>query len=509
MANVVLDGTITGTRYKHQRTYPGQGGTIYFNTYQTYDSPTGRAGGGISPTSLRTYLLIEKSNGVWYKGAELGENGRWIPLTERQSGILVPGRFGTPGTFRPIPNATDKRVLGDVVIRDLAASGTNTLRAQAIGNAKNLLRYEGRNSENDVNTAFNVSSNISAPGHSDAPGLFGPPIAATAPTPEIAGAQPPPGSPAAPEAPTGLSGELDDYLEKLGGEYLGRTKYPSPKDSDLRYPLNLSTKQDCIQFTIIKYQPRGLSPNDETRSGIRRPSAEKESLATITLPIGGGISDRNTVDWNSGSMSVINQEMANTVNTFLTGGTQAATDAASTAVQGLLSDTKALEAFAAAKVTASALSIQDNELLAREYGTIANPNLELLFSNPSLRSFSFSFRMSPRSEEEAIAIRTIIRYFKQAMSVKRNKSVLLLKAPHTFRIKYLSESGNSHPYLNQFKECALTECGINYTPDGTYMTFDGEPSMTAYEMQLTFQELEPIFDDDYEDGDNYPTNIGY
>ena len=34
-------------------------------------------------------------------------------------------------------------------------------------------------------------------------------------------------------------------------------------------------------------------------------------------------------------------------------------------------------------------------------------------------------------------------------------------------------------------------------------------SMTAYELSLNFQELEPIFDDDYDDGDNEPKNIGY
>ena len=149
-----------------------------------------------------------------------------------------------------------------------------------------------------------------------------------------------------------------------------------------------------------------------------------------------------------------------------------------------------------------------------------NPNLELLFESPSLRDFSFTFKMTPRSKSEAIRVRTIIRYFKQAMSVKRSESVLLLKAPHTFRIQYKT-SNQDHPYLNRFKECALTNCSVNYTPDGQYMSYDdSDPngrSMTAYELSLSFNELEPIFDDDYDkdfDGvdekDVLPfTNIGY
>ena len=149
-----------------------------------------------------------------------------------------------------------------------------------------------------------------------------------------------------------------------------------------------------------------------------------------------------------------------------------------------------------------------------------NPNMELLFNGPQLRDFSFSFRMNPRSPTEAKMVRSIIRTFKQAMSVKRSTSVLLLKSPHTFRISYLT-STKDHPYLNRFKECALTNCSVEYTPDGQYMSYDSgdidERSMTAYELSLSFNELEPIFDDDYDkdfDGvdkqDALPfTNIGY
>ena len=46
---------------------------------------------------------------------------------------------------------------------------------------------------------------------------------------------------------------------------------------------------------------------------------------------------------------------------------------------------------------------------------------------------------------------------------------------------------------------------MSYTPDGNYSTYyDG--GMTSYQMTLSFQELEPVFDDDY--GNDY-SNIGY
>ena len=56
------------------------------------------------------------------------------------------------------------------------------------------------------------------------------------------------------------------------------------------------------------------------------------------------------------------------------------------------------------------------------------------------------------------------------------------------------------------KRTALTGFGVNYVPDGTYMTLPNS-SMTAYEISLTMQELDPIFDEDYEN-DNDAT-IGF
>ena len=100
------------------------------------------------------------------------------------------------------------------------------------------------------------------------------------------------------------------------------------------------------------------------------------------------------------------------------------------------------------------------------------------------------------------------------MSVKRSKTTLLLKSPHTFAIQYMTTGQKQHPYLNRFKECALTSCSVDYTPDGTYMTYssrgnpDGdEKSMTAYRMTLSFSELEPLFDDEY--GESDYDNVGF
>ena len=85
------------------------------------------------------------------------------------------------------------------------------------------------------------------------------------------------------------------------------------------------------------------------------------------------------------------------------------------------------------------------------------------------------------------------------MAPIKSASYLFLKSPFTFRLQYLHRS-SPHPFLNRFKECALQNLTINYAPEGQYATYgDGVP--TAYEMQMQFTELEPVFNDDYEFSD--------
>ena len=59
------------------------------------------------------------------------------------------------------------------------------------------------------------------------------------------------------------------------------------------------------------------------------------------------------------------------------------------------------------------------------------------------------------------------------------------------------------------KRTAITGFTVNYVPDGTYMTLPNK-SMTAYEIRMSMQELDPIFDQDYTDLDgNDDSMIGY
>ena len=310
------------------------------------------------------------------------------------------------------------------------------------------------------------------------------------------------------------SSALDTFKEELDR---GFNKTTREKYQDVKYPLNLKLEnQDCIKFSIAEYKAPGVKPgssdagsrivtlsNSKPKLGTGK---DRKIIATITLPIPAGINDRNPADWSSNELGELQRAFTNISISAITGGGSAAASATGSEGSNASRDLKSVEAGIVSKF--AELATGATNILSRQYGAAVNPNMELLFNGPSLRSFTFNFRFTPRESKEAEAVRKIIRQFKQAMSVKRSKSSLLLRAPHTFAISYLSNN-KDHPYLNRFKECALTECAVNYTPDGTYMTY-GDSSMTAYELSLTFQELEPIFDDEYfEIDENKDTSIGF
>ena len=95
------------------------------------------------------------------------------------------------------------------------------------------------------------------------------------------------------------------------------------------------------------------------------------------------------------------------------------------------------------------------------------------------------------------------------MSVQNTADNIFLKAPNVFQINYLIKGERDHPSLNRIKVCALQSCSVDYTPDGSYMTFNDEnATMTSYNLTLQFQELEPVTSKDYENNTSI-NEIGY
>jgi hypothetical protein len=284
-----------------------------------------------------------------------------------------------------------------------------------------------------------------------------------------------------------------------------------PDFSDASFPENRNPTQDHIKFTIKKYNELPLNPASPTT--IKRSS--ETIKGSITLPIQPSISDSNTVQWGEDRLNPIQAAGATTaLNTIKASNPQ---EMAKTFAFGL---TQSLEAFTKESENVKTAiiayfageAVGNQNLLSRINGAVLNPNLELLFQGPQLRNFNFNFQLTPRSKKDVDQIRHIIRRFKQAMAVQKSSSELFLSAPHIFGIEYIfgkdGTRGTKNPYLPLIKDCALTNFSVDYTPDGSYMTYE-DGSMTSYRLTMQFQELTPIYEDDYAADGNKDTNIGY
>ena len=284
-----------------------------------------------------------------------------------------------------------------------------------------------------------------------------------------------------------------------------KTRSGAP-DGILVYPDGLrSTKQDVIKFDMLEYKPTKFGSD----FGFESRSQNRTSIGTVILPIPSGISDTNSVTWGGPDMNALQAELARAALSGISGGVSGATDSLQSTAEKIAQNSGEVKTAVAAALAGEAAGVQG--LLTRTTGAAINPNLELLFQGPALRPFSFTFKMSARNEKEAKTIISIIRFFKQGMSPQRSTSNLFLKSPHTFKIKYMLRgmNGQEHPFIGKIKECALQSFNVNYTPEGQYATFyDGK--MVSYEVQMQFQELEPVFNDDYSELDkNADTQIGY
>ena len=275
-----------------------------------------------------------------------------------------------------------------------------------------------------------------------------------------------------------------------------------------RYPQKrIDKKDDYLEILVVKYKAPGLDL-DKTNI-LQRTSTEalgenlKNPEYQILLPIPQGLSDTNMVKWGQDDINPI--EAAG-----VAAGTQAMTGDPAGALTNLIGATKSVltsgnaqnlaTSYAAAKAVGSfGGNVTAEGILARSTGQVLNSNMELLFQGVQLRSFNFSFNLAPRFKKEADEVKQIIRTFKQSMAAKTSGGTgagLFISSPEVFQLTY--KSGNKkHPFLPSFKPCALVNMGVDYAASNVYATYE-DATPVHMRLSLSFQELNPIYFDDYD-----------
>ena len=129
-------------------------------------------------------------------------------------------------------------------------------------------------------------------------------------------------------------------------------------------------------------------------------------------------------------------------------------------------------------------------------GQIVSDRMELAFKGLEKRAFSYTFKMMPKSKEEADEVRNIVNKFKFHMlpeMVDQNTRGRLMKYPDTFNIEYMWQ-GKQNSYINKVSECYLESMDVSYGGD-RYRTFEGnEEGAPPVETSITlnFKEIELI-----------------
>ena len=132
-------------------------------------------------------------------------------------------------------------------------------------------------------------------------------------------------------------------------------------------------------------------------------------------------------------------------------------------------------------------------------GMVTNNRLEMVFEGVDRRSFSFDFKMMPKSESEAIMVDKIVNMFRFYMAPSFDGGDLQGRTfivPATFDIEYYYAVGKRNDFLNRISTCVLETCNVTYGGERTQFfrpTQDGRgapPVETS--IQLGFKELDII-----------------
>jgi len=332
---------------------------------------------------------------------------------------------------------------------------------------------------------------------------------------------------------------------------------------NLTYPLDADygNTQDYMMISQFTYKPpnknlifpTGTKPGfknavDSFVNGVPQGTPKEKAIGLVKLPMPNTLEDSNNVSWGedklnaltaaatSAAMGVAGETLPGIIDFFTTMGQRDMGENFNEALRKIQSGigkmggdignaasglqmNENIKLLGKSLVGSTLLNIlqfqvSPETILSRGAGVVPNNNLALLFNSPTLREFKFSWKMSPRSKEEAIRVNNILRFFKQGMAPKKGITSnsrsgggsYFLGTPNIFDLSFkTARTKNSfweildrNDSVMRIKTCACTGAAVNYTPEGMWNAYEkGQP--VAITLTLRFNELEPIFDTDYDD----------
>ena len=212
--------------------------------------------------------------------------------------------------------------------------------------------------------------------------------------------------------------------------------------------------------------------------------AQYRAKESIALYMPNKIGETNTLNWEMKDLQ----------------GTKGMVDALNLEFSGFgPSLAKKAASFMDSIAGAVGLDADSEDYISASYKMQANPRSELLFNKPDQRVFTFDFEFAPRTAEESESVYDIIQTFKRHAYPALSHGGVFYNFPSEFQLEYYKctvdpktgqvSSVVENDWLNRLTRCALRSISVDYSPQGSYQTFEnGAP--THIKLTLEFGEME-------------------
>ena len=369
--------------------------------------------------------------------------------------------------------------------------------------------------------------------------------------------------------------QLDEAKVVAASKALNRVG-PSGYGKSLRYPQDhLQHDSDYVMFNFYRYTPPfKKASRDKTyfwQKGSKEDSLEilegkgekssntvddynfsalysrEEVLTPVVLYMPEDISSSYKANWTGKAFSNVARDAMEAA----AAGGWSKVDGLAKGVDNLMKRSKALVGAQAIRTATQAITgdtLSNDDVFGGISGVILNPNAEMLFGGTEFRTLTLNYKLVPRNEGEARAIKGIIQTFKQAMlpmhsvggadakvfgqefhtdgtdaedlTLSYNKKRAwydglnwlgtgsgaavggldnaFIAVPNLCHVAFMNGSGMNEN-VPQYKMCAITNVDVNYTPDGAWATY-GDGSPVAIQLTVSFQETKLLFAEDVASG---------
>lgn len=279
----------------------------------------------------------------------------------------------------------------------------------------------------------------------------------------------------------------------------------------LKYPGELNTNViDYVIFSAHEYRTNQIIPGSDF-SPDASPPPKRGSVIQLFMPNStpaiGNDNGWDSSDNFQGPLGAIKRDLGSAATNIITGGMSSGDDWRNAGkdmarqIAEIAQGTGGAAQQTVLNAVAGITGTNANTLLAITKGQIYNPNVEMIYGGPKIRSFSFDYIFLPKNINDAINMNRIIKEFKK-WSSPLAKEGSYYEIPAVWEVKYMTR-GEINKNMNLFKKAALQSVAVQANSQiDIHMAYEnGTPISTT--MRLNFIEVDVITRKDHEDSENY------